>query len=139
MKDYYKLTQEIIICKAAINHLLKKKERLFNRATSTTSQLKEEVISGGKTENTIELYVQKLIDNIEDELTEKEEELKELLLSRGKIEEALKEIAKNKNNDIERVFVYKYIEGKSPKEISLLMPCGLSTVYRKLDEIKTLL
>ena len=136
MRDYYTTTQEIKICETTIRKLQRKKEKLFLKATKTTSQLKEDITSGGQSTNAIELYVQKLIDEVENELKEKEEELKELLLSRGKIEEALKEIAKNKNNDLERIFVYFYIEGKDKKQISKLMPCDLSTVYRKLKEIK---
>lgn len=139
MRDYYTITQRIIICETTLKSLQKKKERLFIKATKTTSQLREEITSGGESVNAIELYVQTLIDEVENELTEKEEELKELLLSRGKIEEALRNIAKNKNNDLERIFVYKYIEGRKPKEIAVLLPCGIATVYRKLNEIKTII
>ena len=139
MKDYYKINQEIIICKTTIKHLEMKKERLFARATNTTSQLKQDITSGGNPENAIEVYVEKLIDKVEKELTEKQEELKELLLSRGKIEEALRKIAENKNNDLERIFIYKYIDGKSMKDISRLMPCDLSTVYRKIKQIKRII
>lgn len=136
MKDYYTTVQEIKICEATIRRLKRKKEKLFLKATKTTGQIKEDVTNGGKSVNSIELYVQKLIDEVESELTEKEEELKELLVSKRKIEEALRNIAKNKNNDLERIFVYFYIEGKDKKQISKLMPCDLSTVYRKLKEIK---
>jgi DNA-directed RNA polymerase specialized sigma24 family protein len=139
MKDYYKINNEIIICNTTIRHLRKKRERLFARATNTTSQLKQDITSGGSPGNAIELYVQKLIDEVETELTEKLEELKELLLSKQKIKEALKKIAENKNNDLERIFVYKYIDGKSEKEIARLMPCDLSTVYRKLKQIKRII
>lgn len=139
MKDYYTLTQEIKICEETIKRLNRKKERLFLRATNTTSKIKEDITSGGKTENPIELYVQKLIDEVELDLVEKEIELKELLLSKDTIEEALRNIAKNKNNDLERIFVYKYIEGKDPKQISKLMPCGIATVYRKLKHIKSVI
>lgn len=139
MRDYYTITQEIKICEATIRRLQRKKEKLFSTATKTTGQLKEDITSGGQSTNTIELYVQKLIDEVESDLLEKEEELKELLLSKGKIEEALRNIAKNKNNDLERIFVYKYIEGKSNKQISKLMPCDLSTVYRKIKHIKSII
>ena len=139
MKDYYTITQEIIICEASIRRLQKQKEKLFLKATKTTSQIKEDITSGGKKQNAIEVYVQKLIDKVEKDLAEKETELKELLLSKGKIEEALRNIAKNKNNDLERIFVYKYIEGKNNKQIAELMPCDLSTVYRKIKEIKSIL
>lgn len=139
MKDYYTINQEIIICNSTIKHLRRKRERLFARATKVTSQLKQDITSGGSPENAIELYVQRLIDDVENELTEKEEELKELLLSKEKIEEALRKIAKNKNNDLERIFVYKYLDGKSEKEIAKLMPCDLSTVYRKMKQIKRIM
>lgn len=139
MKDYYKINNEIIICNSTINRLKRKKERLFAKAISTTSHLQQDITSGGSPENAIESYVQRLIDEVENELTEKEEELKELLLSKQKIEEALKKIAENKNNDLERIFVYKYIDGKNIKEIARLMPCDLSTVYRKLKQIKRII
>lgn len=139
MKDYYTINYEIIICNSTIKHLERKREKLFARATNTTSQLKQDITSGGSSENAIESYVQRLIDEVENELTEKEEELKELLLSKQKIEEALRKIAENKNNDLERIFVYKFLDGKSEKEIAKLMPCDLSTVYRKIKQIKRII
>lgn len=55
-----------------------------------------------------------------------------------KMDSYLNEI-KYKSDTERRVFIYWYKENRSAEEIAQLIPCGIATVYRKLNQISKIL
>lgn len=131
MKLYYDQLSELRIAETRLNTLLEKKELLEAAITKTTSSLKDVVIASGSNNDKFTDYVIKC-EEINKKIEETEQEIKVLKKGLSKMENILKNISGLE----ERMFRLYYIEGKTPTQISFIIPCDKRTVYRYLKKIK---
>ena len=134
MKNYYIQISELNLAKERLHTLEEKKQMYLRRVTSTVSVIKDVVIVGGKAPDKMNEYVIKC-EEIDKEIFDLKEEIRMLEDSIKTMDKYL-DASKDKA-DIERmVFINYYKEGKTPSEIAHILPCGIATVYRKLNDLK---
>jgi len=131
MKNYYHQLSELRIAETRLETLKEKKEYLLAKATKTTSDIKEVVAFGGGTTNRPLNYTEQC-EEIDKLIAEIEEEIR--ILKKGL--SLMEKILKNISGIEERVFRLYYIENKTPTQISFIIPCDRTTVYRYLEKIK---
>lgn len=131
MKNYYQQLSELRIAETRLKTLQEKKMLLETKATKTTSSIKEVVAFGGGISNKPLTYVE-LCEIIDKQVEELEKEIR--ILKKGL--QQMDEILKNISGIEERIFRLYYIENKNPTQISYIIPCDRSTVYRYIGKIK---
>ena len=134
MNNYYIQLSELKIAKERLFVLEQKKAMYLRRATSTTSVIKDIVVTGGKVPDKMNEYVIKC-EKIDKEIEELKEEIVILQKSINTMDSYLDDI-KYKSDLEKQVFILFYKEGKKPDEIANMLPCGIATVYRKLRKIE---
>ena len=134
MNNYYIQLSELKIAKERLFVLEQKKAMYLRRATSTTSVIKDIVVTGGKAPDKMNEYVIKC-EKIDKEIEELKEEIVILQKSINTMDSYLDDI-KYKSDLEKQVFILFYKEGKKPDEIANTLPCGIATVYRKLRKIE---
>lgn len=134
MKNYYIQLSELKIAKERLFVLEQKKAMYLRRATSTTSVIKDIVVTGGNAPDKMNEYVIKC-EKIDKEIEELKEEIAILQKSINTMDSYLDDI-KYKSDLEKQVFILFYKEGKKPDEIANMLPCGIATVYRKLRKIE---
>ena len=134
MKNYYIQLSELKIAKERLFVLEQKKAMYLRRITSTTSVIKDIVVTGGKAPDKMNEYVIKC-EKIDKEIEELKEEIAILQKSINTMDSYLDDI-KYKSDLEKQVFILFYKEGKKPDEIANMLPCGIATVYRKLRKIE---
>lgn len=134
MNNYYIQLSELKIAKERLFVLEQKKAMYLRRVTSTTSVIKDIVVTGGKAPDKMNEYVIKC-EKIDKEIEELKEEITILQNSINTMDSYLDDI-KYKSDLEKQVFILFYKEGKKPDEIANMLPCGIATVYRKLRKIE---
>lgn len=134
MNNYYIQLSELKIAKERLFVLEQKKAMYLRRITSTTSVIKDIVVTGGKAPDKMNEYVIKC-EKIDKEIEELKEEIAILQKSINTMDSYLDDI-KYKSDLEKQVFILFYKEGKKPDEIANMLPCGIATVYRKLRKIE---
>lgn len=134
MKNYYIQLSELKIAKERLFVLEQKKAMYLRRVTSTTSVIKDIVVTGGKAPDKMNEYVIKC-EKIDKEIEELKEEIAILQKGINTMDSYLDDI-KYKSDLEKQVFILFYKEGKKPDEIANMLPCGIATVYRKLRKIE---
>ena len=134
MNNYYIQLSELKIAKERLFVLEQKKAMYLRRATSTTSVIKDIVVTGGKAPDKMNEYVIKC-EKIDKEIEELKEEIVILQKSINTMDSYLDDI-KYKSDLEKQVFILFYKEGKKPDEIANTLPRGIATVYRKLRKIE---
>lgn len=132
IKNYYTLLSELRLAERKLKCKKEQKQLYLNKITSCTSSLKEVVVTGGVPTDKMTEYSIKC-EELDEEISLLEQDIK-------LIKEALKEmdnIIKNISGIEEKIFRLYYIENKTPTQISYIVPCDKSTVYRHLKKIKT--
>lgn len=130
MKNYYQQLSELRIAETRLKTLQEQKELLEAKATKTTSTIKEVVTFGGSSNDKMTDYVIKC-EELNMKIEEVEKEIK--ILKKGL--QQMNEILKHISGIEERVFRLYYIENKNPTQISFIIPCDRTTVYRYLKKI----
>ena len=130
MKNYYIQLSELKIAEQRKITLIEKKDLLLNKMTNCTSQLKD-VVSGGAANDKMSNYLIKR-EELDRQLEEIDQEIK--ILKKGVHQ--MDEILTNVSGIEEKIFRLYYIEGKTPRQISFILPCSEPTIYRKLRKIK---
>ena len=130
MKNYYQQLTELRVAEARLKTLQEKKILLETQATKTTSSIKEVVAFGGGVSNKPLIYVE-LCEEIDKQIIELEKEVE--ILKKGLQE--MDDILKNISGTEERIFRLYFAENKTPTQISFIIPCDRSTVYRYIKEI----
>ena len=130
MKNYYTQLSELRIAETRLETLEEKKALLEAQATKTTGTLKDVVSFGSFSNSKMTDYVIKC-EEINKEIEEVTEEIR--MLKKGLFQ--MENILKNISGLTERIFRLYYIENKTPTQISYIIPCDRSTVYRYLDKI----
>lgn len=125
--NYYNQLMELKIAEERLESLIEKKEMLRTRIMKVTSQIKENVVSGGSNSDKMTNYVI-AIEGVERKIEDVLEEIRNLKKGLSVMEE----IFNNYQDDgIERqVFELFYIKNKKATEIAKIIPCDRSTVYR---------
>lgn len=137
MNNYYIQLSELKIAKERLFVLEQKKAMYLRRATSTTSVIKDIVVTGGKAPDKMTEYAIKC-EEIDKEIEELKEEI--AILQKGiKTMDSYLDDIRYKSDLEKQVFILYYKEGKTPNEIANVLPCGIATVYRKLKKIEGLL
>lgn len=131
MKNYYIQLSELKIAEQRKITLLEKKDLLLNRMTNCTSHLKDVVTAGGMSNDKMNDYLIKC-EEIDKQLEEVDQEIK--ILKKGLHQ--MNEILTNISGIEEKIFRLYYIEGKTPRQISFIVPLSEPTIYRKLKKIK---
>lgn len=134
MNNYYIQLSELKITKERLFVLEQKKAMYLRRITSTTSVIKDIVVTGGKAPDKMNEYVIKC-EKIDKEIEELKEEIAILQKGINTMDSYLDDI-KYKSDLEKQVFILFYKEGKKPDEIANMLPCGIATVYRKLRKIE---
>ena len=134
MKNYYIQLSELKIAKERLFVLEQKKAMYLRRITSTTSVIKDIVVTGGKAPDKMNEYVIKC-EKIDKEIEELKEEIPILQKSINTMDSYLDD-NKYKSDLEKQVFILFYKEGKKPDEIANMLPCGIATVYIKLRKIE---
>ena len=134
MNNYYIQLSELKIAKERLFVLEQKKAMYLRRITSTTSVIKDIVVTGGKAPDKMNEYVIKC-EKIDKEIEELKEEIAILQKGINTMDSYLDDI-KYKSDLEKQVFILFYKEGKKPDEIANMLPCGIATVYRKLRKIE---
>ncbi len=96
----------------------------------TTSTLKDVVSFGSFSNGKMDNYIIKC-EEINKDIERVKEEIRILKEGLSQMENILKNIS----GLTERIFRLYYIENKTPTQISYIIPCDRSTVYRYLDKI----
>lgn len=130
MKNYYQQLSELRIAETRLKTLQEKKILLEAQATKTTGSLKEVVTFGSGVSNKPLTYVE-LCEIIDKQIEELEKEVK--ILRKGL--QDMNDILKNISGIEERIFRLYFVENKTPTQISFIIPCDRSTVYRHIKAI----
>ena len=130
MKNYYVQLSELRIAEARLTTLQEKKELLEAKATKTTSAIKEVVAFGSSNSDKMTEYVIKC-EEINKQIEEVEKEIEVLKKGLRQMENIINHIS----GITEKIFRLYYIENKTPTQISFIIPCDRSTVYRYLKKI----
>ena len=130
MKNYYQQLTELKIAETRLKTLQEKKILLETQATKTTSSIKEVVAFGSGVSNKPLIYVE-LCEEIDKQIIVLEREVE--ILKKGLQE--MDDILKNTSGTEERIFRLYFAENKTPTQISFIIPCDRSTVYRYIKEI----
>lgn len=131
IKNYYAQLSELRIAETRLTTLLETKALIECKMLAITKELKEVPIYGSGQNDAMTGYVIKLED-INKKIEEKEEEIKILKKGLHQMDEILKHI----NGIEEKVFRLYYIEGKTPTQISFIIPCSMATFYRYKSKIE---
>lgn len=132
MKNYYTLLSELRIAETKLRCKEEQKQMYLNRITNCTSKLKDVVTSGNFSNDKMDNYLIKC-ETIDKEINELKEEVR--ILRSGL--KSMEEIIKNISGIEERIFRLYFIENKTPTQISFIIPCDRTTVYRYINKIKS--
>ena len=130
MKNYYQQLSELRIAETRLKTLQEKKMLLETQATKTTGSLNEVVAFGGGISNKPLTYVE-LCEIVDKQIKELEKEVR--ILRKGL--QDMNDILKNISGIEERIFRLYFVENKTPTQISFIIPCDRSTVYRHIKAI----
>lgn len=131
MKNYYQQLSELRIAETRLKTLQEKKILIETQATKTTSSIKEIVAFGGGITNKPLTYAE-LCEEIDKQIIALEKEVE--ILRKGLHE--MNDILRNISGIEERIFRLYFVENKTPTQISFIIPCDRSTVYRHIKAIK---
>jgi len=131
MKNYYQQLSELRIAETRLKTLQEKKMLLEAKVTKTTSTIKDVVAFSNSTNDKMTQYVIKC-EELNKQIEELEREIK--ILRKGL--QDMNDILKNISGIEERIFRLYFVENKTPTQISFIIPCDRSTVYRHIKDIK---
>lgn len=131
IKNYYAQLSELRIAETRLTTLLETKALIECKMLAITKELKEVPIYGSGQNDKMSSYVIKC-EEINKQIEDIEEEIRVLKKGLHKMDDILKHI----NGIEERVFRLYYIEGKTPTQISFIIPCSIATFYRYKTKIE---
>ena len=134
MKNYYVMLSDLKLAKERLKVLEERKEMLFRSVTNTVSVIKDIVVVDGASPDKMTEYTIKC-EQIDKEIEVVKEEIKLLENSIEKMNKYLEE-SKDEADTERKVFIYYFKDGRRAEEIKDLVPCGIATVYRKINELK---
>lgn len=133
MKNYYAMVIDMNTTEIRLETLREKREVISAKMTSCTAGAKDVVTSGGGADDKVVRYIIELSD-IDEEIATLEKELEIIKRNIARMDDMLVRV-KGKQDIQSRIFIMKFIEGLSVKQIASRIPCDISTVYRNLGKI----
>lgn len=130
MKNYFIQKQELIIAEARLDTLIERRIRLKNQIISCTKELKDNSGSSSFDNDKMANYMIRL-EKINLDIEELKEDIKCLNHNLGIMEQALRDIKREKEN----IFLLRYKENLKVKEIAKKTNYSIPRVYQLLDEI----
>lgn len=134
MKNYLDQQQELRVAIERIKTLREKKKIYFEQTQPKASKMKDVVVTSSFQSDVFLTYMAK-IEAIDTEIAILEQEITLLKKSLRKMEKCLRRI----NDELEKVFILKYIEGLSVREIAIKTNYSESHIYRILTKIRKIL
>lgn len=134
MKNYLDQQQELKIAIERIKTLREKKKMYFEQTQPKSSKMKDVVVTNSFKGDMFSTYMAK-IEAIDAEIAILEQEITLLKKNLRKMEKALRKM----NDSLSRVFILRYIEGLSVREIALRINYSESHIYRILGKINKIL
>lgn len=134
MRNYFVQLQELKIAEARLITLEERKIRLTNKIISCTKELKDNSGSSSSTNDKMVQYMINL-EKIESEIAHLEEEIKCLKLNLEIMEQALEKI----NGIEQKIFLLRYKNHLKVKEIAKELNYSIGRVYQYLDKIDGLI
>ena len=134
MKNYLDQQQELKIAIERIKTLKEKKKIYFELTQPKASGMKDVVVTNSTKSDMFYEYIKKT-EAIDAEIAVLEQEIALLKKTLRKMEKSLRKM----NDRLTRVFILRYIEGLTVREISLRTNYSESHVYRILTNIRKII
>ena len=134
MRNYYNQYNELKMAKARLNSLEEKRKMYFQMALPHSPKIGNKVNTGGAVNDLFAAYLSK-IEAIDAEIKIVKEEIK--LLQKGLNEMA--QCLSRMDGTLVKIFVLRYIDGMSVKQISYEISYSLPYIYQKLNAIRKIL
>ena len=134
MRNYYNQYNELKMAKARLNSLEEKRKMYFQMALPHSPKIGNKVNTGGAVNDLFAAYLSK-IEAIDAEIKIVKEEIK--LLQKGLNEMA--QCLSRMDGTLVKIFVLRYIDGMSVKQISHEVAYSPTQIYRNLRVIKEVL
>ena len=134
MRNYYNQYNELKMAKARLNSLEEKRKMYFQMALPHSPKIGNKVNTGGAVNDLFAAYLSK-IEAIDTEIKIVKEEIK--LLQKGLNEMA--QCLNRMDGTLVKIFVLRYIDGMSVKQISYEISYSLPYIYQKLNAIRKIL
>ena len=129
-EDYKKVYYEV---QKQYNQTLEEREKLFAKTQPQSLKFDKLIIDNNNYNNAFESY---LIAKERMQIDKRISELKIILEDRKNLLETKEKELRKSKQWIDKLYVYKYIENLSVKEILQLMPYEEAQIYRMLKQIK---
>ncbi len=130
--EYKRCRLKLLEALEMANRIIDEKAVLFQRTQPKGIVTDEERVSGGKRVNKTEQY---LIDLEQKKIDERLQEAFDLIADRKILLSEVEIQIKESQNKYDKIYVLRYLEGKSAKEISMIMHYSESHTYRMLNKI----
>lgn len=131
--DYLDIQNKYILSMQEVDKILNEKELLFQRTQPKSPVMDQERVSGGSPENKIESYI---IELERKKIDERLKRAKEIMNDRHELYLLSLESLRRSKDKYDIIFVLKWMDGKSAREISKRMHYSESHVYRMINKIK---
>ena len=134
MKNYYDQLNELKVAQNRLKSLKEKKKIFFNNTQPKSAVYFSDTRNTNLNSEAFLNYLCKT-ENIDNEIIALNKEIKML----NKYLKAMENSLRNMNGSLEKVFVLKYIDGLSVKQICRQLHYSKTHVYRKLSVIRKIL
>lgn len=132
-KEYEEYRTKYYEAQKTYDAVLNEKEILFLRTQPSAIVFDKEIVSGGTPSNAFDTY---LIAKEKKQIDARLEEAKSILEDREKLLEIKEKELKLSNNIYDKIYYYRCLENRTPTQISFLIPCDRTTVYRYMKDIE---
>ena len=134
MKNYYDQLNELKVAQSRLKSLKEQKKMYFNMTQPKSAVYFSDTRNTNLNSEAFLSYLCKT-ENIDNEIIALNKEIKML----NKYLKAMENSLRNMNGSLEKVFVLKYIDGLSVKQICRQLHYSKTHVYRKLSVIRKIL
>ncbi|MBQ4031329.1 MAG: hypothetical protein II625_06210 [Bacilli bacterium] len=129
-EEYEAIWSKIRKIEKELFDLINKRDELFDMTQPKSSKFDKEIVDGKNPINTIEQYV------IQKEyMNEKINQLNQTLDDRYQILRRKRDELKLSLNIYDKIYYLRIVEKLSPKRMAYLIPCDISTLYKKIKNI----
>ena len=129
-EEYEAIWSKIRKIEKELFDLINKRDELFDMTQPKSSKFDKEIVDGKNPINSMEQYmIQK------EYMNEKIVQLNQTLDDRYQILRRKRDELRQSKNIYDRIYYYRLIEKISCKRVALLIPCDISTLYKKIKNI----
>ena len=129
-EEYEAIWSKIRKIEKELFDLINKRDELFDMTQPKSSKFDKEIVDGKNPINSMEQYmIQK------EYMNEKIAQLNQTLDDRYQILRRKRDELRQSKNIYDRIYYYRLIEKIPCKRVALLIPCDISTLYKKIKNI----